>query len=151
MIISMLTEWPVAETLIAIAIILFLLDTFIATETLSHIAIIVLCIAIFWILDTSLPWRIAISLASWFVFVCLYYLMWKQVVNHVTNRVVAPTRYKDSIESIVGKRGSIECVDGKSMCRIGDALFPIEGHIPPEHAAVQVTELKSGKVAVKEN
>lgn len=144
--VSALTEWPVVESLIAIAIILILIDVFIPTELPTHIAIILLCVAVFWVLEIPILWRIAASIFAWFVLVGGYYLFWKQIITLVGNRFIAPTRFKTSVESVVGAEGVIENIDGTLMCRIQDELWPVHECEFMEGTPVCVISLKDGKL-----
>jgi membrane protein implicated in regulation of membrane protease activity len=147
--IAAFTEWPVVESLIAIAIILILLDVFIPTEILSHIAIVLLCVAVFWLLEIPILWRIAASIFAWFVMVGGYYLFWKQVVTQVGNKFIAPTRFKTSVESIVGSSGVVEEIEGSVMCRVQDELWPIEDCKFCVGTAVSVVSIEEGKLILE--
>jgi membrane protein implicated in regulation of membrane protease activity len=125
MLVAIISDWPVVETLLAIAVILILIDVFIPTEFLTHIGIILLCIAFYKIFDIDKTlWRIAASVGIWFVLVAAYYLLWKQVVGFVTNRFIAPTKFYSSVNTMIGKEAVIEEIDGKLMCRVHDEIWP---------------------------
>lgn len=150
MMLAMVTEWPIVEVIVGIALLLILLDTFVNSELLTHVGIVLLCGAVFWLLDWPLVWRLLAAVAAWFVLVGLYYLLWKQVVSWVANSFVAPTRFKDSVEDLKGAHGRIEHIEGQVLCRVGDGLFPVLGDPPPEGAKVVVSGVESGSLHVQE-
>ena len=149
MLIATISDWTVVEILLAIAIILILIDIFIPTEILTHIGIILLCIAFYRILDIKFLWRIAASIAAWFLFVAIYYALWKQVAGKITNKFIAPTKHHTAVERLVGAEGIIEDIDGQLMCRVNDEIWPFEDEDFSESDVVLITELKDGKLKLE--
>ena len=149
MFIAIISDWTVIETLLAIAIILILIDIFIPTEILTHIGIILLCVAFYRILDIKILWRVAASIAMWFVFVAIYYALWKQIIGKVTNKFIAPTKHHNVQERLVGAEGLIEEIEGRLMCRVKDEIWPFEDEGFAKSDMVQVIEVSEGKLKLE--
>ena len=75
--------------LVALAVTLFLLDIWVSTEILSHLALLILAGVAASHITGGWEWRIAVFLTCYLVTIVVYYLFWKQIMLHVVNRAVA--------------------------------------------------------------
>lgn len=138
------------ETLLIVALILVVVDFFLATDIPTHIAYVLVAFVVTMQIPAHLLYQILGGLVTWFVLVTFHYLVWRNVLKTVSNRFVAPDRHKLAAERAVGADGEIKDVEGKKMVSIEGDLWPIDGGDDLEPGTkVKVVAQESGAVRVE--
>ena len=135
--------------LVALAVTLFLLDIWISTGILSHLALLILAGVAASHVTAGWEWRIAVFLACYLVTIAVYYLFWKQIMLQVVNRAVAPTRHVPEFEKIVGSSGEIVIQKGKTFVRVNGILWPVTADDFDAGDKVVVGSVSDGRVDVR--
>ena len=133
---------------VAIAVTLFLLDIWISTEILSHLALLILAGVAASHVTAGWEWKITVFLVCYLGTIAVYYLFWKQIMLQVVNRVVAPTRHVPEFENIVGSSGEIVMQKGKPFVRVNGILWPVSGGEFDVGETVVVESMSDGRVEV---
>lgn len=133
---------------IALAITLLLLDIWVATQFLSHLALLVFAGVAASFIDSGWEWRITVFIACYLAAIAVYYLAWKQVMAWVMNTLVAPTRHRPEFENIIGARGPVVQQRDMQFARINGILWPIQAGRFPEGSEVVIESVADGKVVV---
>ncbi len=145
-------EWGMSLnlTLLLLAVILMLIDFFFQTDIPTHIAYMILAFLIARNVDLHIMYRVIIGVCAWGAIVAFHYLVWRSVVQTVTNTLIAPDRYKSGADGLVGRAGTIEEIHGVKMLRVrGDfwACSNIEDFSDGDK--VEVTAVADGVLTAK--
>lgn len=133
---------------VALAITLLLLDIWVATQVLTHLALIILAGVAASLIETGWEWRAIVFMICYLGILAAYYLLWKQFMLWFTNTFVAPTRHQPEFENIVGSKGSVVRQKDKQFARINGILWPINDGTFEDGASVEVLSMSNGKVTV---
>ena len=134
---------------VALAITLLLLDIWVATQALSHLAMLILAGVAASFIDTGWEWRAVVFMACYLATLAAYYLFWKQFMLWFTNTFVAPTRHQPEFENIVGAKGSVVRQKDKQFARVNGILWPIDIGTFEDGDPIQVQSMNDGKVTVQ--
>jgi membrane protein implicated in regulation of membrane protease activity len=135
---------------IAIAVTLFLLDIWVATEFLSHVALLILA----GVVANQVPWfgwewRVVVFICSYLLTIAFYYLFWKQIAHRFMNDFIAPTRHVPSQEKVIGKSGVIVITAGKSGVSVDGMLWPVGPGDYEDGRPVVITAVIDGVLSVE--
>ena len=113
-------EWGMSLniTLLLLALILMLVDFFFQTDIPTHVAYVILAFLVARNVDLHIMYRVIIGVSAWGVIVAFHYLVWRSVVQTVTNTLIAPDRYTSGADGLVGRAGTVEEIDGKKVLRV---------------------------------
>lgn len=127
---EILTElWGLSltQTVLLVAAILVVVDFFIPTDVLTHIAYVLLCALVAIKLDANVLVKILCALLAWFALVAFHYCFWRATVQKIVNNIIAPDRFRSGADGVVGSHGMIRIVDGNTMVRVKGDLWPCRG------------------------
>ncbi|MFN6095593.1 MAG: hypothetical protein ACK49J_11475 [Verrucomicrobiota bacterium] len=111
-------------TILLIAAILIVIDFFIPSDIPTHIAYILICLLVLINVQAHFLIKIIFALLTWFSLVAFHYYVWRAIVQKFTNNIIAPDRYRSSIDGIVGCHGTIREIDGNKMVSVKGDLWP---------------------------
>ena len=114
------------EILIVIALILIVADIFFASDYPTHIAYVILTITIAKEINLPILYQILFGIGIWFSLVVFHYLIWRKVLEKISNKLIAPSVHTGGIEGFVGKEGVIKEVEGEQYIFINDELHQFE-------------------------
>ena len=138
------------HTLLLLAIILIVLDFFVATDILTHIAYIILAYIIASYVQLHFMYQILIGIGCWFVIVTAHYLLFRKFIQQVINRKIAPDKYRSGTDGFVGMTGQIKEVEQKKMIMLEGDLWPIDNPEGLQQGqAVKVVEVRDGILTVE--
>ena len=129
------------HTLLVLGVILMILDIFVGTDLLSHVAYIIFSFVIARNMPYHFMYKILIGLVAWFVIIGCHYLFFKRFVQEAVNRIIAPDKYREGAEGLVNKTGEVKEVEEKKMVMIEGDLWPVES----------AQELKAGQKVIVAN
>ena len=138
------------ETLFILAVILIVADFFWQTDIPTHIAYIILSVLIAINIPFHFMYKILIGLLAWFAIVGFHYLFWRQFIQTIINKFIAPDKYKDGADGLVDMIGEIREIEQQKMVMVKGDLWPID---PTENVRagekVKVVKVKNGILTVK--
>lgn len=149
---SLFDSWglSVNHTLLLLAVILVIVDFFVGTDILSHIAYIIFSVVIARNMPFHVMYKILIGLAAWFTIVACHYIFFRRFVQKIVDKIIAPDKYRSGAEGLVGMTGSIREVEEKKMVELEGDLWPIEANedLRPSQK-VKVTKAQNGILTVE--
>ncbi len=117
--------------LILIAVILYVIDIFIATETMTFLSFIIVAIVVtkeiplgIHDLVTNILVHILIAIAILAGLVLLHYKVFRKFSSGVIDKYVAPDKRKDGLGGSVGRIGEVKEIEGRLFIKIDDELLP---------------------------
>ena len=135
--------------ILCLAITLLLLDIWVQTEILSHVALLLLA----WIVSTwfsvSLMWKVSIFILCYLSILVVYYTLWKKILFHFIDKVVAPNRHEVPVEGIVGRKSIVLENEGKLFLRIDGMLWMVKEHDAEVGEDRVVSSFEDGKLVTK--
>lgn len=139
-----------------LSLILVIVDIFVASDFPTHIAYVLLAVLASVQLDAPTLYRVVLGLVAWGALVAFHYLLWRSVLERISNRWIAPTRYADGASGIVGARGQVVAIEGRLRLRASGDLWDFESKggilqagdevvvISEEFGVLQVEKQKGG-------
>jgi membrane protein implicated in regulation of membrane protease activity len=150
---DLFAEWwglSFPQTLLVVALILVIVDAFIQSDIATHVAYVLVCVAVAYWVPVHILFRILVALVVWVLLVYAHYSLWRELVTHFVNRVVAPTKYREGAHALIGSTGIVKEIDGKKMVSAAGDLWPFESkEDPPNEARVKIVGVKGGALRVK--
>ena len=110
------------EILILSVIILIIIDIFFNSDIPTHIAYIVLSFTFTKEIDMPILYQILFGVLIWIVLVVFHYLIWRQVIEKINDKFIAPSKHKGGIDGFVGQEGVIREIEGEKFIYINDEL-----------------------------
>jgi membrane protein implicated in regulation of membrane protease activity len=104
-------------------VILVLVDFFVLSDILTHIAYVLVAIVVARLFELQLLYRIIIGVCTWFAVVACHYVFWRSFVQTFVNKVISPDKYKEGARGLVGLEGKIEEAEGRKMLRLKGDLW----------------------------
>lgn len=154
-ILAEMNEWwglSLPQTLLVIALILIIVDVCIQSDVATHLAYVLVAVAVAYWTPVHILFRIIVGLLAWGGLVYFHYTLWRSVMTHLVNRLVAPTKYKSGTEGLVGLKGTIKLIDGKKMVSVQGDLWDYESQQePPAGADVTILGEQDGLLHVEFN
>ena len=138
------------HTLLLLAVILVIVDFFVGTDILSHIAYIIFSVVIARNMPFHIMYKILIGLAAWFAIIVCHYMFFRNFVQKVVDKFIAPDKYRPGAEGLIGMTGSIKEVEEQKMVEVEGDLWPIEPNedLRPGRE-VKVTKTQNGILTVE--
>ncbi|ELR68383.1 hypothetical protein C900_00415 [Fulvivirga imtechensis AK7] len=106
-----------------VSIILILIDVFILSDITTHIAYILLSLAVAIQFDASFLYQLIIGILSWFVVISFHYFIWKRALVAVADKYIAPKKHINGISGKIGCIGTIKIIDRRSYVEVDDELY----------------------------
>ena len=113
------------ETLLALALLLLILDVFLASEITTVIAYILVATALVQNLEISIIYQLIIGSSLFGILLLLHFAVWRKTLQNFMNTKVAPDIFVSGQERLIGKKGVIVTLDSSVMVRIEDELVPV--------------------------
>ena len=113
------------ETLLALALLLLILDVFLASEITTVIAYILVATALVQNLEISIIYQLIIGSSLFGILLLLHFAVWRKTLQNFMNTEVAPDIFVSGQERLIGKKGVIVTLDSSVMVRIEDELVPV--------------------------
>ena len=113
------------ETLLALALLLLILDVFLASEITTVIAYILVATALDQNLEISIIYQLIIGSSLFGILLLLHFVVWRKTLQNFMNTKVAPDIFVSGQERLIGKKGVIVTLDSSVMVRIEDELVPV--------------------------
>jgi len=113
------------ETLLALALLLLILDLFLASEITTVIAYILVATALVQNLEISIIYQLIIGSSLFGILLLLHFVVWRKTLQNFMNTKVAPDIFVSGQERLIGKKGVIVTLDSSVMVRIEDELVPV--------------------------
>lgn len=113
------------ETLLALALLLLILDVFLASEITTVIAYILVATALVQNLEISIIYQLIIGSSLFGILLLLHFVVWRKTLQNFMNTKVAPDIFVSGQERLIGKKGVIVALDSSVMVRIEDELVPV--------------------------
>jgi membrane protein implicated in regulation of membrane protease activity len=113
------------ETLLALALLLLILDVFLASEITTVIAYILVATALVQNLEISIIYQLIIGSSLFGILLLLHFVVWRKTLQNFMNTKVAPDIFVSGQERLIGKKGVIVALDSSVMVRIDDELVPV--------------------------
>lgn len=126
---SILTEiWGLSlnQTILLVVAILIALDFFIPSDIPTHIAYILLCALVGINLEVHLLVKVLCALLTWFALVFFHYIFWRETLQKLANKIIAPDRIQTGANGVVGIQGTIRVIDGHTMVSVKGDLWPCQ-------------------------
>jgi membrane protein implicated in regulation of membrane protease activity len=137
------------ETLIVISLILILIDIFFISDYSTHVAYLLITFTISKEISKSILYQILFGIIIWFCLVVFHYLLWRKVLEHINDKVIAPTKHVGGFESFIGKEGIIKKVEGKRFIQVDDEIHLFETSKNVKEGEIyKVTSIKSNKLII---
>lgn len=114
------------EIFIIVAIILIVIDIFFASDIPTHIAYIIFTYLLAKEIELSILYQILFGVLIWFALVVIHYLIWKNIIEKINDRLIAPNKHKDGLDIFIGEKGLIKEIDGELFICIKDEILPFE-------------------------
>jgi hypothetical protein len=110
------------DILILSVIILIIIDIFFNSDIPTQIAYVVLSFTIVKLIDMPILYQILFGVLIWIVLVVFHYLIWRQVIEKINDKFIAPSKHKGGIDGFVGQEGVIREIEGEKFIYITDEL-----------------------------
>jgi membrane protein implicated in regulation of membrane protease activity len=137
-------------TILLIAAILIVVDFFIPSDIPTHISYVLICLLVLINVQAHFLIKIIFSLLTWFSLVAFHYYVWRAIVQKFVNNIIAPDRYRSSIDGIVGSHGKIREIDGNKMVAVKGDLWPCrEAHTLEDGDSIIVISQNDGELEIK--
>lgn len=138
------------ETLLLVGVILMLVDFFVQSDALTHVAYVLFACLIASFVPLHILFKILIGFGAWVGLIYLHYAVWRDFVTHFANRIVAPTKYQTGPRGLIGKLGHIKIIDTKAMVSVEGDLWSYEAHKAlPAGTPVRIVGERGGSLHVE--
>ena len=138
------------ETLLLVGVILMLVDFFVQSDVLTHVAYVIFACLIASFAPLHIMFKILIGFGAWVGLIYIHYSVWRDFVTHFANRIVAPTKYHTGPRGLVGKLGHIKIIDSKPMVSVEGDLWTYEAHKAlPAGTPVRIVGERGGNLHVE--
>ncbi len=115
------------QIVLLVAVILIVIDIFIASDIPTHVAYVLCCIIIALNTDVHPIVQVLVGLLAWFLLITFHYFVWKTLITTIANRFIAPDRYHVGADGLKGKTGIVRVVDGEKMVSVQGDVWPCTG------------------------
>lgn len=115
------------QTLLLLAAILIIVDFFLSTDVVTHVAYVIVAFVIARSTGLHFMYQILIGLVAWFAIVAFHYLVWRGITHWVANTLIAPDRYRSGADGLVGETGVVKRLDDVAMVELRGDLWPCKG------------------------
>jgi membrane protein implicated in regulation of membrane protease activity len=118
------------ETLFVLAIILVLIDIFFVSDIPTHLAYILITIAIVKNINDYFLYQVLYGILILFSLVLFHYFIWRNVLEKINDQFISPRKHLDGYQGLIGKTGIIQDFDGKLVIVVGEEIFQFHSDIP---------------------
>ena len=118
------------EILLVLALILILIDIFFVSDVPTHIAHILITVAIVKNINDYLLYQVLYGLLILFSLVIFHYFIWRKILEEINDRFISPRKHIDGYQGLVGKTGIIQDFDGKLAILVGEEIFQFHSDSP---------------------
>lgn len=118
-------EISLPHALLVVAVLLIVIDLFVATEALTLAAFGLASATIAALLPMPFIYQILVGILLFCGFVLIYFAFWRRVVTRLINRHIAPSRYQSGLNRLVGKEGRYRLLEGHKLVEVEGDLYPI--------------------------
>lgn len=149
---SFLDWWglSIPQTLLLVAVILMLVDFFIQSDILTHVAYVVFALTLAFVLPVHIMFRLLAGFLAWVGMIYIHYTLWRDFVTQFANRIVAPTKYQTGPRGLIGQQGCVKSIDDRSMVSIEGDLWTYEAsETLPAGTRVVVIGERAGSLRVE--
>ncbi|MBN2861431.1 MAG: hypothetical protein JXK93_14280 [Sphaerochaetaceae bacterium] len=137
------------QYLLLFGILLMLIDIFFASDIPTYISYVLFTCAFSSILDLNVLVTIIFSIVFFFLLMIFHILIWRRTVSVLVNRVCAKDVYTPGIEGLVGSKGIVKTVSGKTLASIhGDLYQFVDDTGLVEGSTFTVKAVLDGKISV---
>ena len=140
------------ETLVIVAILLMILDFFLSSDILTHVAYVLFCVVFARLFPVHILYQVLFGVIAWFAVVAFHYTIWKSLLQRFINQIIAPDMIKTGAEGVIGLSGGIREIEGKMMVELNGDLwaFHCDTQVRPGDT-VRVTSIDKGMLIVTNN
>jgi membrane protein implicated in regulation of membrane protease activity len=94
--------------------------------------------------------KVIAGVACWMGLASGHFWIWRNFIERFTDHVLAPTRFRQGADAVVGQTGQVRVIDGRRMVAVQGDLWVFEGPEDlPDGARVQVVGQNEGTLRVK--
>ncbi len=115
-----------SELLFALALLLFLTDAFFTSEVLTIISYALVATGVVLKLDMHLLYRASAGILVFFGLGLFHVTIWRRLVQRFIEGYVAPKRFQDINERLIGAEGKITVIDGQMFVQVLDEQWPVD-------------------------
>lgn len=135
----------IGESFIVAGFILIIIDIFLDSDYLSLVALLLFSIAGGLLFTLPVLYKILLILVLMMIFTTLYLLGWRRLKRTIIDRYIAPDRYTNGPEGLIGQSGVIKNIDGTLFVKVYDEIWGISEKSPQltEGESVTVDALDS--------
>lgn len=115
----------ITQTLVVLGAILFIIDLFFLSDIFTIAAYCAFAAAI--TVQFSYPplVQVLVGLLAFVGLVIFHYAVWRGILRRFSERL-APAKFHNSVERVVGQRGTIRHMEGRSFVSIAGELWSLE-------------------------
>lgn len=114
------------QTLVVVGAILVVIDLFFLSDLPTMGAYVAFASAIALQFNLPILVQILIGVVAFVLLIIFHYAVWRGVFRRITERV-APGRYQNSVDRVVGQKGTIRFIEGRSLVSVNSELWDHDG------------------------
>ena len=138
------------QTLLVVALILAIADIFVQSDVATHVAYVLVSIAVVIWTPVHPLFRVIVGLVAYAALVYLHYAFWREIASSWVNKKIAPTKYRSGIRGLIGEEAVIREIDGKQMLSCQGDLWNFESAEElREGAPVEIVGERGGVLIVE--
>jgi membrane protein implicated in regulation of membrane protease activity len=118
------------EMLLVLALILILIDIFFVSDVPTHIAHVLITVAIVKNFNDHFLYQVLYGLLILFSLVIFHYFIWRKILEKINDRYISPRKHIDGYQGLIGKTGIIQDFDGKLAIVVGEEIFQFHSDSP---------------------
>ena len=136
------------EILFVLALILILIDIFFVSDIPTHIAHILITIAIVKNINDYFLYQVLYGLLILFSLVIFHYFIWRKILEKINDQYISPSKHIDGYQALVGKTGIIHDFDGKLAILVGEEVFQFQSDIPVNAGEMHIIKSINSSIVV---
>ena len=118
------------EILLILALILILIDIIFISDIPTHIAHVLITVAIVKNINDYFLYQVLYGLLILFSLVIFHYFIWRKILEKINDQFISPRKHVDGYQGLIGKTGIIQDFDGKLAIVVGEEIFQFHSDIP---------------------
>lgn len=139
----------IAQSLVAIGAILVVADLFFLSDLPTMAAYLAFAGAIALQFDVPVLVRVLVGVVAFVGLILFHYAVWRGVFRRISERA-APGKFKGSVDRVVGLRGVIRLIEGRSMVSVAGELWDHEPSLAlPDGTPVEVLARHEATLTVR--
>jgi membrane protein implicated in regulation of membrane protease activity len=136
------------EILFVLALILILIDIFFVSDIPTHIAHILITIAIVKNINDYFLYQVLYGLLILFSLVIFHYFIWRKILEKINDQYISPRKHIDGYQALVGKAGIIHDFDGKLAILVGEEVFQFQSETPVNAGEMHIIKSINSSIVV---